>query len=85
MGEPSFDLRTARREVAFARAELAAARTWRHTRTSGVYWVRTVVIEESTGQPLVIYTHVETGLTWARPAKEFLDGRFVPHEHSASP
>lgn len=80
---PDLDMQLARRRVAQARGELMQSKLWRHVRTGGIYWIQTVAIAEATGAALVIYTHSESGTTWARPAAEFLDGRFVPHKSVA--
>jgi carbon storage regulator len=46
---------------------------WRHYRTGGVYRVVGRAMLAATLEPLVIYRHVESGLTFARPLAEWLE------------
>jgi len=54
----------------------AAGQWWRH-RTGGLYQVVCVALAEATQEPVVVYRKHMVGLTWTRPAAEFLDGRFT--------
>lgn len=48
-----------------------------HAKTGGMYELTGTAKLESSGQELTIYTSMEDGQVWARPAVEFNDGRFV--------
>lgn len=58
---------------------------WQHVSTGAVYEVLGVALREADCAPLVLYRLRDEGFvnprrgvpTWARPASEFLDGRFV--------
>ncbi len=72
-----FDLKNARRNVAVVRRTLGPANDqWRHVKTGKLYWIQAVCIREADVAPLVVYRDAEVGTCWARPASEFLDGRF---------
>jgi hypothetical protein len=49
---------------------------WRHVKTGGRYLVICMALEEASETPVVVYRDMEKGATWARPAREFMDGRF---------
>lgn len=49
---------------------------WRHVKTNGVYRWLMSVIRESDKEIHVVYQGTD-GRRWARPSKEFYDGRFV--------
>ncbi len=51
----------------------------KHKKTGGVYQITSLAIQEATMEPAVVYSSVETGALWTRPAKEFFDGRFEPY------
>ncbi len=48
----------------------------RHKKSGDVYRVEMFVTDEANLAPLVVYSDVETGTLWSRPAKEFFDGRY---------
>lgn len=49
---------------------------WAHVKTGGVYVIRNVCLDSDTLEPMVVYEN-DDGITFVRPAFEFLDGRFV--------
>lgn len=61
-----------------AEALAAGRRCWRHRKSRGVYEITGFAIREADLVPLVIYRDERSSITWARPAAEFFDGRFVP-------
>jgi Protein of unknown function (DUF1653) len=60
-----------------AAAEPRVGTLWRH-RKGGTYRVEGLAKDEATGEVLVLYrtTARGGGLAWARPAADFMDGRF---------
>lgn len=50
---------------------------YRHTKRGTVYRLINIGIQEASLEPVVIYSDVNTGAIWVRPAREFFDGRFV--------
>lgn len=55
---------------------------WRHLRTGGYYIVTGLAMSEGDLTMLVCYRNVKSDpdtVPWARPAEQFLDGRFEQH------
>lgn len=50
---------------------------WKHEKTGGLYQILAHAKHEATLEQLVVYQNCATLEIWARPAKEFFDGRFV--------
>jgi hypothetical protein len=51
---------------------------FKHYKTDGTYEVIARTIEEATQRPLVIYQNIVSGLTFARPLREWKEKCFVP-------
>lgn len=49
---------------------------YRHKKTGGIYRVQMLAAQEVDLETQVVYSDVETGMIWVRPAGEFFDGRF---------
>lgn len=50
--------------------------TYRHKKTGHVYSLIMICTRESDLTPVAIYSDVNTGMIWERPASEFFDGRY---------
>jgi len=52
---------------------------WRHEKTGGLYMIASVALVEATLEIVVVYRSLneEHVLTFTRPIREFLDGRFT--------
>ena len=53
--------------------------THRHVKTGGAYQFITEAKIEATLERVVVYEG-QDGMRWIRPAAEFYDGRFIPHD-----
>ncbi len=53
---------------------------WLHVKSGNVYQVTGKVLREADLEPLVVYTRSASARhpSWARPLREFMDGRFSP-------
>ena len=50
---------------------------WQHVKTGGKYAVVGECVIEATMKVAFLYKSHKTGIVWARPKDEFLDGRFA--------
>lgn len=52
------------------------ATVWQHVKSGNVYKIQSIAFEEATLKMVIIYQG-DDGISWSRPAREFMDGRFV--------
>lgn len=72
-------LEAASRELMDLQRTVSAGDYWRHVRSGRTYRVTTLALREADLAPCVVYAQLGDALriNWTRPAKEFLDGRFI--------
>lgn len=49
---------------------------FKHKKTGGTYQLQLLATSEADLAPVVVYSCLQTGVLWTRPASEFFDGRF---------
>ena len=49
---------------------------YQHKTRGTVYRLTAIATDSDTLKPVVVYSDVDTGMVWTRPASEFFDGRF---------